>query len=209
MCVTLIALALMRPVLKTWGAAAQVEEFAVAEERDGLARRDVGQALDLVAPLVHGGDEAQRLLARDLGALELLILGDDRLHLRLDLRKILGREAVGHLEVVVEALVGGGADVELDLGAEQTPDRRRQHMRRAMAHAIEITRRIKLHRDMGGRRYACSERGRKIGLNPRPVKCGRGVVPRVVQPSCRPAAEGVGCAVDLVPVAQMDRATVS
>jgi hypothetical protein len=104
-------------------AAAQVDKFAILVEGDGLALGNVGQALDLVA-LAHVLDDAGGLFARDLGALELLVLGHDFAHLGLDFHEVLGGQAVLQVEVVVETVVGGRTDVELDLGTEKPAYRR-------------------------------------------------------------------------------------
>ena len=58
-------------------------------------------------------ERVERLDLVELGALERLRLGDDLAHARLDRLEVLGRERPGHVEVVVEAVLDGGADGDL------------------------------------------------------------------------------------------------
>ena len=99
-------------------AAAEVDEAAVAIERDRVAGRNVLQALELqvVAALA---EDPLGLLARHLDALERRIFGDDLAHLRLDRLEILGREGAREAEVVLVLLgVILASGVVLRLGPE-------------------------------------------------------------------------------------------
>ena len=113
--------------------AAEVVELAVAIDGDRLAVGNVLEALDLEA-LAALAEEARRLVARDLDALEGASLGEDLAHLRLDLLQIVGRERLRAAEVVLELLaVVDAADVDLDLGP-QSLDRVGHHVLGAVAH---------------------------------------------------------------------------
>ncbi len=101
------------------GPAAEIHEPAVAEDRDLGAVRDVGEARELEL-FAHRREQPLGLGAGDDLALEVGLLGEDRVHLLLDLREILGREGVLHEEVVLE-LVAVVAAAGVDLGLrEQT-----------------------------------------------------------------------------------------
>ena len=99
------------------GAGAQVGELALGVEGDGLALRQVLDELHLVGLvlLLHIGDGlGSRLLAADDGQALLA----DLLHLGLDGAQVLRGEAEVRVEVVVPALVDGGADGQLHLGIQ-------------------------------------------------------------------------------------------
>ncbi len=99
-------------------AAAEVGEAAVAVEGDRLARGDVVEPLDLER-LAHLGEEALRLLARHLDALEGAVLAEDLAHLLFDTCEVLGRERAADAEVVLVLLgVVLAAGVVLDVGEE-------------------------------------------------------------------------------------------
>jgi hypothetical protein len=93
---------------------AEVDEAVVGVHRDGRAGalRLVG-GLDDLALVGLVGEQAQGLLAGQLPAPEGLALGDDLAHARLDALQVLGRERLGHVEVVVEAVLGRRPDGEL------------------------------------------------------------------------------------------------
>ena len=69
----------------------------------------------------------QRLLARDVDALETMVRLDLLLHLRLDARKVLGRDAVRQVDVVIKAVLDRRAGGELRLRPE-AQDGRGQHV---------------------------------------------------------------------------------
>ena len=103
-------------------AAAEVLEVAVAVERDGLDAFVVDQVfdqLDLEA-LVFGAEVVERLGDRDVAAAEVLVGVDVLLHRLFDLRQVVvvDRDAVGELEVVVEAGLDRRADRHLGAGVE-------------------------------------------------------------------------------------------
>jgi len=91
-------------------AAAQVDEVALLVEADGVVFDGLEQ-LDLVdlLCLAHAADG---LVSGQLDPLERQVLGDDRAHLVLDARQVIGADGLGQLEVVVEAVVDGRADGE-------------------------------------------------------------------------------------------------
>ena len=120
-------------------AAAQVLEGAVAVEADrrALGRIEVVDDLHLerLAPLLEQRD---RIGTRKVaGSLEREIGGLLLAHLGLDLLEVGGRQRARQVEVVVEAILDGGADAELRL-REDLQDRRGHHVRRRMAHRGQV-----------------------------------------------------------------------
>ena len=83
--------------------------------------------------LRHG----QRLVARNDDALEGVVRFDLLLHLRLDLREILGRDAVRQFDVVIKAVLDRRPGGELRVGPD-AQDGRRQDVRGGMAQALEV-----------------------------------------------------------------------
>ena len=110
--------------------AAEIHEVALAVERD-RGRVDAAQDLDLegLAALL---EEADRLVARHLLAGEGQVLLRQLAHPGLDLLEVLGREWRGLREIVVEAVLDGRADGDLDLG-EDLRDGLGHQMRRRVA----------------------------------------------------------------------------
>ena len=117
-------------------AAAQVPVVAALVEGNRLAVGDVRQALDLVL-LAAAFEKRLRLAARHFDALERVVRGGDFSHFLLDRREILFAEAVRQVEVVVEAVVGRGPDVELDVG-EQLAYGVCHDVRRAVAQGLDV-----------------------------------------------------------------------
>ncbi len=123
---------------------AQVDERPVLVDRRrrhgrpvalGL-RGQVVEDLDLVG-LVALGEERPPLLRRQLAAHE-RVVGLDRLrHALLDRREVLGRERPWQVEVVVEAVLDRRPDAELR-AREQVEHRLGHHVRRGMAHRVEL-----------------------------------------------------------------------
>jgi hypothetical protein len=113
--------------------AAEIEKPATPVERNRLARRDVGQTLELEGLT---GQQGRRLATGDLQAFEEEVLANQLRHFSLDRRKIVGRQPVRQIEVIIKAVVRRWADVEQHR-AEQPADRRRHHMRRAVAQNLE------------------------------------------------------------------------
>src|SRR5690606_31297488 len=83
--------------------AAEVDESAVAVERDRLPLGDVAQPfeLEVVARLA---EDPFGLVARNLDPLEAAVLRQDLPHLGLDRLEVLGRERAREAEVVLELL---------------------------------------------------------------------------------------------------------
>ena len=98
---------------------AHVDVLALLVEGDAGVLGKVADVLDLVllAALLHEGDG---LGARKLEDGELEVLLHDLLHLRLDGREVLLGDllALGEVDVIVEAVVGGGAVGEVGLGVQ-------------------------------------------------------------------------------------------
>ena len=96
--------------------AAEVHEVALTIEGDG-GRVDAAQDLDLEG-LLALLEEADGLVPRHLLTDEGLVLLGELAHRRLDALEILGREGHGPGEIVVEAVLDGGPDGDLDPGEE-------------------------------------------------------------------------------------------
>src|SRR5215203_2244666 len=122
---------------------AQVDERAVLVEggRRGLGagcgrlRREVVQDLDLERLALRLLERAA-LREGDLGAHEGMIRLDRRAHPVLDRLEVARGQRPRKLEVVVEAVVDGGADAELRV-REQVEDRLRHDVGGAVAHGID------------------------------------------------------------------------
>ena len=113
-------------------AAAEVDELAVPEQGDRLALRDVVQALQLQL-LAHAGEQLPRLLAADLDPFDLVLLGEDLPHLRLDRSEVVRHEGAREAEVVL-VLLRVIAPADVDLGPRPQPLYRvREHVLRGVA----------------------------------------------------------------------------
>ncbi len=99
------------------GTAAEIDEVALAVERDRLAVRDRGDDLGLVV-LAHVLEQLHRLVPGHHRTLDLVICLGQLLHPRLDFLQVLGMEAGRIGEVVVEAVLDHRADGDLGLGVE-------------------------------------------------------------------------------------------
>ena len=117
------------------GAAAEIHEVAAGVEGDHAVLGDVVQPRELVG-LTLLLEELAGLLARDLGAHEGNLLADHLAHRRLDGLEVLGHQVVLHVEVVVEAVGGGGADVEFRVRPEFL-DHGGHDVRRAVAGSLQ------------------------------------------------------------------------
>src|SRR5712692_9062319 len=107
-------------------AAAEVDELALPVERHP-GRVEPLEDLDLVG-LAALAEEADRLLARELLALERIVRLRDLAHDGLDLLEVLGRERLRLREIVVEAVFDRGTDRHLHAG-EQALHRLGHHVR--------------------------------------------------------------------------------
>ena len=118
--------------------AAKVRPLALAIELDVFARGNGVDELDLerLALLL---EKALGLLARHHGFLERLVARDDLAHALLDRRKVLGRERLGAVEVVIEAVLDHRADGHLGLRPQRL-HRVGEHMRRVVADELERAR---------------------------------------------------------------------
>ena len=135
-------------------ACAQVHELAVLEEADGFPLGDVAHALHLEGlPLAF--EVGQGLGAGFDRLLEDLVLLGDLAHLLLDLREIVGGEAVLQFEVIVETLFGGRPDVQQRVGPEPQY-RGRQDVRAGvtqahqLGHLLPLVQRLALNLRLGG-----------------------------------------------------------
>ena len=113
---------------------AQVGELALPVKADDFALRQFLNQLHLVR-LVVFLHERDRFGAGQFKALDLLVLLDDLLHLRLNIVKDIGREGNIAVKVIVEAVLDGGTDGQLGFRI-QTLDRLRQDMRSCVAENV-------------------------------------------------------------------------
>src|SRR5690606_21216559 len=120
-------------------AVAHVEEGAVpveAEVREALLLEELEGVLALVR-LLHLLEARERLLARQLLALELLPRLDDALHALLDLGEVLLAQRLGEDEVVVEAIGDRRPEAERRAGTK-LEHRLREHVREAVTDPVQI-----------------------------------------------------------------------
>ncbi len=96
----------------------------------GSARPPRGRVL----PLGHGNG----LLAGNLDALKAVVRLDLLLHLLLDPREVLGRDAVGQLQIVIKAVLHRGTGGELSLGPD-LQNGRGKHVGARMAQGLEFS----------------------------------------------------------------------
>ena len=120
------------------GPAAEVDPIPLAVELDVLVRRNGVDQLDLEG-LALPLEEALGLVARDDRLPERLVARDDLAHALLDRREILGRERLGAVEVVVEAVLDHRADRHLRVRPQRLHGLG-QHMRRVVADEFERAR---------------------------------------------------------------------
>ena len=98
-------------------ASAQVHEIALAiEGNDGVFGQIIDQ-LDLIGlfPALHEGNG---FITRKLETLYAVVLLDNAGHFLFNFAKEIIREGLIGIEIIVEAVIDGGADRELDLGPE-------------------------------------------------------------------------------------------
>ena len=126
---------------------AQIEEVAIAEERDFLALGDVREIADfefarIPRPLAEPAEapafrQRHRLRARHRRALEDVVRLDLLFHLLLDAREVLRRDAVLQIHVVVKAILHRRPRGKLRLRPD-AEDGRGEHMRRAVAQPLNV-----------------------------------------------------------------------
>ncbi len=115
------------------GASAQIGERAL---RVGGDRLGLGKLLDELALVRLLLERVPRLELVELGALEGLLLGDDLAHPLFDGLEVFRRERATDVEVVVEAVLDGGADAELG-HREQVLDRLGHHVGRRVTQDVQ------------------------------------------------------------------------
>ena len=105
-------------------AGAEIDEVAVAIERDFFVGRNVFDDVDLefarLIAIAQRGEpaflsEIERFIARNFHALEWMVRFDLLLHLRLDLLEIIGRNAVRKIDIVIKTVLDGRPGRELRL----------------------------------------------------------------------------------------------
>ncbi len=116
-------------------AAAEVLPVALLVDLEVLARliMSTSSILNVLAAL---GEPGLGLLARPVFLGEGAVARDDLAHALLDRREVLGRERLGAVEVVVEAVLDHRADGDLRAGPEPL-HRLGQHVRRVVADELE------------------------------------------------------------------------
>ena len=119
-------------------AAAQIDERALAVQRDRLAGRDSADDLGFVALALLQEELDGRVAIPDL-AHDLLVARHDLVHALLDALEILGRERLAAREIVVEAVLDRGADRHLRFRIELL-DGFRHDVRRVVAQELEPVR---------------------------------------------------------------------
>ncbi|OIQ72910.1 hypothetical protein GALL_454590 [mine drainage metagenome] len=120
------------------GAAAEIIEIPLAVAGNALVFGNGGHDLHLQR-LSHGLEAGDGLAPPENLMNDFHTLRHDPAHLRLDGREILGREWRRDEEIVVEAILDGGADPHAGMGV-QALDRLRQKMGRGMADQIQALR---------------------------------------------------------------------
>ena len=128
-------------------AGAEIDEIAVLETGDLLAFGDLVDEVELetgrVSRALREAAEAAafrhrlRFLAGNRLVFEFLVLLGDLLHLRLDFLEIVRRDAVLHLEVVIEPVLYRRPVSELRVRPD-AEDGGGHHVRGGMAHALEV-----------------------------------------------------------------------
>ncbi len=113
--------------------AAQVGEAAVGIERDGAVLQ-IGDQFDLVG-VVLLGEGLQRVGLRDLRADQRLLLAGELRHFVFDSGEIGLGDGHRRIHVVVEAVLDGGADAELDARIERF-ERFGQQVRRGVPEGV-------------------------------------------------------------------------
>src|SRR5712691_6183918 len=99
------------------GTATQINEFALAVERDRFVTRNTCNNFRFVV-LTHVAEETNGIIARDLLTGDCEVLSDDVLHLRFDPLQIFRGERALVLEVVIEAVLDHWTDSDLHIGEE-------------------------------------------------------------------------------------------
>ena len=124
-------------------AAAQIDEVALAIQRDRLAGRNAADDLGLVALALLQEELDGGIAIPDL-AHDFLVARDDLVHALLDALEVFRRERLAAREVVVEAVLDRRADRDLRLRIELL-DRLRHDVRRVVAQQLEPVRRRARH----------------------------------------------------------------
>ncbi len=167
-------------------AAAEVGELALRVDADGLLVGQVLDELDLEG-LLGGAEDGEGLLAGQLLARELLVLGDDLRHLLLDAREVGLGDGLGELEVVVEAVLDGGADGVLG-AREEAQDGLRHDVRSGVAQDVDGVGVVTLQGDDGDLVALVQRRGEVDEAAERRSACGV----RRARPGGRDAARDGG-----------------
>ena len=93
--------------------AAEVKKIAAAVHRDDAVFRNVGETFQLVFLIRK---QFFRFFACDFDPFKRVIRLDDLRHLLLDLREFLDIDMFRNIEIVIEAVIRTGADIEFRIG---------------------------------------------------------------------------------------------
>ena len=125
---------------------AEIDKLAIAIERDPLICRNVFDDVDLepgwLRPRTQGAEFAafghgQSLIARNFHALERMVCFDLLFHFRLDFLEIVGRDAVGKIDIVIKTVLNRRPGGELRFGPD-FQNRRGEYMRRRVTQALDV-----------------------------------------------------------------------
>src|SRR5437879_5253388 len=125
---------------------AKVDEIAVAIKRDFLVRRNVFDDVDLVfawlIAIAQRGkptflSHLERFVARNFHALERMVCVDLLFHFRLDFLEIVGRDAVGKIDIVIKTVLYRRPGGELRFRPD-FQNRRGEYMRRRVTQALDV-----------------------------------------------------------------------
>ena len=130
------------------GSRAKISKFAVAVERYRLRFGNICQASHLITLLLFF-KKSLRLSSTHLFPYKSLFFLDHFLHLRLDLRKILIAQSMGHVEIIVKPCIGRRSDIQKRLGPKPQ-NRGGQHVCRRVTEFFERSH----HSNLGGSRLS-------------------------------------------------------
>ena len=125
---------------------AEIDELAVAVERNLFVRRNVFDDVELefagLGSFAQSGEpaffsELERFVPRNFDPFERMVRFDFVFHLGLDLFEIIGRDAVGKIDIVIKAVLHRRARSELRFRPD-FQNRRRKYVRRRMTKTLDI-----------------------------------------------------------------------
>ena len=115
---------------------AEIDKLAAFVKRDGFAFGDICQAFELEL-LAAFPNQLLGFRASHFDSFERMVFGEDLLHLLFDHLEIFGGQTMSQIKIVVEPIVGGRTNIELDV-LKETANRSRHDMRRTVAHFLKV-----------------------------------------------------------------------